>query len=325
MSPRSLEKTALPALVVGAGPVGLYAAFQLGMRGVRPVIVESLSFAGGQLAALYPEGVIEDAPGAEPVSAGALAARLEAQLAPFRPLRLYGRRATALWGGLEGGFNLETETGETITGAAVIFAGGAGAMRPKRLVAEGVAAVSADAIRYDGAVASQARAVAVVGEGPAAIDAALATAPGARRVTLIHALPLRANEERAARLAAAAGAGLDIFQGAVERLRGEGGRLEAVEARGEAGSRAFDADLLLVEAGLEYAGRGLTGLTPVADAATGETEVPGVFAIGGGREVVGGAGYLAAGFAGALRAAEAAAARLAPPAPRALARRFEIA
>ncbi|MEM8755878.1 MAG: NAD(P)-binding protein, partial [Pseudomonadota bacterium] len=49
-------------VVVGAGPVGLHAAFQVGLRGFRPVLIDSLPYAGGQCAALYPDAAIHDAP-----------------------------------------------------------------------------------------------------------------------------------------------------------------------------------------------------------------------------------------------------------------------
>ena len=130
-----------PVIVIGAGPVGLYAAFQIGLRGHRPVIIDALPHSGGQCAALYPEGMIYDAPAHVEISAGALVEDLEAQIKPFNPLILTSRRVKSIWGSLESGFNVETDTGETITGAAVIYAGGAGAMRPKPLVVEGVEAV----------------------------------------------------------------------------------------------------------------------------------------------------------------------------------------
>lgn len=130
-------ESSAPVIVIGAGPAGLYAAFQLGLRGHRPVIIDTLAKAGGQCSALYPEGEILDAPGFSAIPAAELTARLEAQLEPFRPLFLRGRRATAVWGSIESGFNVETNTGETITGGAVVYAGGIGAIRPKRLAAQG--------------------------------------------------------------------------------------------------------------------------------------------------------------------------------------------
>ncbi len=304
-----------PALVIGAGPAGLAAAFQLGLRGFRPVIVDSLERAGGQLSALYPAEAVRDAPGLAPLPAEALAAELEAQLRPFAPLRLFGRRATAIWGGLEGGFNVETDTGETIWGAAAIFAGGLGAMRPKRLVAEGIGEIAAADLKAD----SAGRRVAIAGDGPEAVAAALEAAGKARAVTLIHAFPVRADEAELAKLRAAAEAGrISALRGEVARVRAEGGRLSGLEVEGPAGRSSHDVDLLLVRAGLEFAPEGVTGLGPIADHATGETTTPGVFVVGDARAEKGRPAVIAAAFSEAVRAAEALAARVAPKAPRAL-------
>lgn len=304
-----------PVLVIGAGPAGLATAFQLGLRGLRPVLIDSQERAGGQLAALYPDELVLDAPGLAPLAARELAARLEAQLAPFAPLRLGGRRAAAVWGGLAGGFNVETDTGETIWGAAVVFAGGLGALRPKRLAADGMSSLAAADLSADPA----GRRVAVAGDGPAAVEAALAAAGRARTVTLIHAFPVRADEAALARLREAEAAGrVAAVRGEVAAVRAERGRLAAVEVAGPGGRSAHEIDLLLVRHGLELAPEGVTGLGPVVDLATGETATPGIFVVGDARAEAGRPSVIAAAFSEAVRAAAAVADRVAPAAPRAL-------
>lgn len=84
---------AAPVVVIGAGPLGAAVAARLAIAGLRPVVVDA-----------------------------APAAEIAAEIAAGGALVLSGRRATALWGTLEGGFNVETDTGETITGAAVVVA-----------------------------------------------------------------------------------------------------------------------------------------------------------------------------------------------------------
>lgn len=316
-----LAKT--PPIVIGAGPVGLYAAFQLGLRGLRPTLVDALPYPGGQCAALYPDAAIHDAPGAPGITAGALTERLLTQLRPFDPLFLLGRRAASVWGSLEGGFNVETDTGETITGAAVIHAGGPGAFRPRRIDAAGVERLGDGALAYDAAAPVVGRRVAVVGAGRAAVNAALGALEGAAAVTLIHAAPLNAAPGRLADLnAAAASRRLSLVAGAVERVEAEAGALTGVTIRSDAGAIRRDADLLMVQAGLELVAGGVTGLGPIADRATGETETPGVFIIGDAVAEAGGAPgrppVIAAGYSEAVRAAEAALAGIAPTAPRTL-------
>ncbi|MEX2518625.1 MAG: FAD-dependent oxidoreductase [Paracoccaceae bacterium] len=311
--------TGAPVVVIGAGPIGLHTAFQLGLRGLRPAIVEALPQAGGQCAALYPDSEIHDAPGFSAIRAGDVAEKLNAQLAPFQPLRLLGRRATAVWGTLAGGFNVETNTGETITGAAVVFATGIGAMRPKRLAAEGLENIGVDDLSYDARAGAAGRRVAVIGDGAAAIDAALGAAEEAASVTLIHALPLRADAALLARLNdAAAAERVKIARGEVERLFAPSGRLSRVEISDGRGRSAHDVDLLLVQAGLELAPEGVTGLGPVANAATGETGTIGVFIVGDALAGPGRPPVIGLGLSEAIRAADAVLARVAPGAARTL-------
>ncbi len=306
-----------PVIVIGAGPVGLYAAFQLGLNGHRPVIVDALPYTGGQCAALYPESVIFDAPAHREIAAGALVEGLKAQLTPFNPLYLTSRRVKSVWGSVENGFSVETDTGETITGGAVIYAGGAGALRPRPLSVEGADTVRGDVsyIAADGRSATGRR-VAVIGEGQAAIDLALDVATRAKSVSLIHSTPLRADARRIGDLTKAAAARrLSVIHGDLSRVQGADGRLTHIEVSVNGAAVGHDVDLLLVQAGLEYAAETITGLGPIAEPSTGETTTPGVFIVGDAVPSVSRPPVIAAGFSEAIRAAHAAHRRAAPNAP----------
>ena len=105
------QTTAVPssiqtdAAIVGAGPVGLFAAFELGMLKLSSVLIDALGEVGGQCTALYPEKPIYDIPAHPAIDAGELVARLEAQIAPFAVPRVLGfawngstaRRAASPW------------------------------------------------------------------------------------------------------------------------------------------------------------------------------------------------------------------------------------
>lgn len=308
-------------VIIGAGPTGLYAAFQAGLMGMRPVIVEAMYTPGGQCSALYPASLIHDAPASPAITGRELADNLVAQMQPFEPLMLLGRRAVSVWGSLEGGFNVETDTGETITGAAVIYAGGPGAMQPRKLAVAGIETLARSDISYE-AAETTGRRVAVIGEGEAAIDLAINAAGRARAVTLIHDAPLQADGAKIDALREAARSQrLTVVNGTVEGVTAAGGRLNriAVSVNGNRLDQATD--LLLVQAGLEYAEEPVTGLAPVRDAGTGETEIRGMFLIG---DAISAAGddarppVIAAGFSEALRAARAAATRVMPGAARTL-------
>ena len=97
--------------IIGAGPVGLFAVFELGMLKLSSVLIDALSDIGGQCAALYPEKPIYDIPGHPAIEAGDLIARLDAQIAPFAAPRLLGRRVEGLTGG-PGDFRLTTDQGD---------------------------------------------------------------------------------------------------------------------------------------------------------------------------------------------------------------------
>jgi len=309
-----------PIIIIGAGPVGLYAAFQVGMRGYLPVIVDSLSQVGGQCAALYPDQTIYDAPGFPAITATALVDQLSEQLDQLNPTILLNRRATSIWGSIEGGFNVETDTGETITGAAVIFAGGAGALRPRRVEAAGVEALSSGDMSFDGQSQNVAgRRVAVIGDGANAIDAALDAADRASAVSLIHSAPLRAAPRLVDDLRAAATAKrLSVIEGEIDHVTAPNGRLSQITVRSNGATLAYDIDLLLVQAGLELMQSTVTGLGPVTDPSSGETSTKGVFVTGDATEGEGRPPVIAVGFSEAVRAAEAAVRRIAPEGTRTL-------
>src|SRR5215475_5993985 len=117
--------------IIGAGPVGLFAVFELGMLRLSSVLIDALAEVGGQCAALYPEKPIYDIPAHPAIEAGELVAKLERQIAPFEAPRLLGRRVTVLAGG-PGAFVLTTDQADTVRAKAVLIAAGAGAFGPNR-------------------------------------------------------------------------------------------------------------------------------------------------------------------------------------------------
>src|SRR6201997_2197518 len=84
--------------IIGAGPVGMFAVFELGMLKLSSVLIDALTEVGGQCAALYPEKPIYDIPAHPAIDAGELVAQLERQIAPFQAPRLLGRRVLGLAG-----------------------------------------------------------------------------------------------------------------------------------------------------------------------------------------------------------------------------------
>lgn len=129
------------ALVIGAGPVGLFQVFQLGLLGMSAQVVDALPEPGGQCVALYPDKPIYDVPGIPACSGRELALRLLEQAAPFLPQQADGRWATLhlnqrvarLLPTADGRFELHTDHGQGFLARAVFVAAGAGAFVPRTL------------------------------------------------------------------------------------------------------------------------------------------------------------------------------------------------
>jgi thioredoxin reductase (NADPH) len=303
--------------IIGAGPVGLFAVFELGMLKLTSILIDALNDIGGQCAALYPEKPIYDIPAHAAIEAGELIARLDEQIAPFHAPRLLGRRVEALTGG-PGDLRLTTDQGDTIHAKAVIIAAGAGAFGPNRPPLDGLGAYeSTGAVQYHVRRREDLRGkrVVIAGGGDSAVDWALALKDIAK-VSVVHRRPkFRAAPETAERLDAAAARGEVemVIPWQLHALHGADGRLESVEVatlKGE--TRRLAADVLLPFFGLSM------DLGPIAawgldregshiriDPATCQTSLPGVFAIGDVASYPGKLKLILQGFSEAAMAAHA--------------------
>jgi len=304
--------------IIGAGPAGLFAAFECGMLKLNSLLIDALDEVGGQCAALYPEKPIFDIPAHPAIEAGALVAQLERQIAPFATRRLLGRRVEALEGGA-GGFCLRTDKGEQVRARAVIIAAGAGAFGPNRPPLAGLAAYEASgAVQYYVRRREdfRGRVVVIAGGGDSAVDWALQLKGIAARVHVVHRRPkFRAAPGSAAQLdeAAARGEIEMVIPYQLHGLHGEDGVLTGVEVAALDGTtRLIEADRLLPFFGLAM------DLGPIAQwglalerhhvrvtPATCETSVPGIFAIGDVATYPGKLKLILQGFSEAAMAAHA--------------------
>jgi thioredoxin reductase (NADPH) len=278
--------------IVGAGPVGLFAVFQLGMLKLSSVLIDALAETGGQCAALYPEKPIYDIPACPAIEASALIDRLEQQIAPFHAPRLLGRLVQDLSRDGEH-FVLRTNLGDEIHAKVVLIAAGAGAFGPNRPPLAGLEAYeAAGSVQYYVRRKEDLRGkkVVIAGGGDSAVDWALALKDIAR-VSVVHRrAKFRAAPESAAQLdvAVAAGEIEMVVPYQLHALHGANGRLAQVEvATLEGETRRLDADVLLPFFGLSMdlgpiAGWGLerSHHHVAVDPSTCQTNLPGVFAIG---------------------------------------------
>ncbi|MGI4748826.1 MAG: NAD(P)/FAD-dependent oxidoreductase [Janthinobacterium lividum] len=305
--------------IIGAGPAGLFAAFECGMLRLDCVLIDALSEVGGQCTALYPEKPIYDIPALPAIEAGALIASLERQIAPFHVRRLLDRRVEAL-AGTRGAFRLRTDQGDSVAAKAVIIAAGAGAFGPNRPPLAGI-----DAFEREGGVmyfirrreALRGRRVVIAGGGDSAVDWALSLKDIAAKVWLVHRRDrFRAAPESLAQLdqAAARGEIEKVVPYQLHGLSGEHGVLSGVSVATLDGEvRTLEADCLLPFFGLSTdlgpianwgLQTGLHTLVPVTPS-TLETTLPGVFAIGDVATYPGKLKLILQGFSEAAMAAHA--------------------
>lgn len=278
--------------IIGTGPVGLFAVFELGLLNLKCHLVDILGKPGGQCAELYPEKPIYDIP-ALPICTGQeLTDRLMEQIKPFHPTFHFNQMVELLQKNDDGTWTIATDAGTQITAPVVVIAAGGGSFMPKKPPIAGIDAYESTSVFYAVRKMDQFKdkRLVIVGGGDSALDWTLNLQPLARELTLIH----RRDDFRAApdsvhkmRELVAAGK-IKLLIGQVSSLAGDNGQLTSItctEDNGTAHNVACDAMLpffgLTMKLG-PVANFGLQlheNLIPV-DTEKFETSTPGIFAIG---------------------------------------------
>ncbi len=172
--------------IVGAGPAGLFAAYYAGFRGMRTAVIDALPEPGGQVTAMYPEKIIYDVAGFPAIRGRELVANLVEQAGQYDPTYLLGVRAEKLAYAEDGRPVLSFSDGTSVTCGAVIITGGLGSFTARPLPAAD-AFTGAGIVFLDNQLETLAgHDVVIVGGGDSAFDWALALAPIAKSVSLVH-------------------------------------------------------------------------------------------------------------------------------------------
>ena len=176
------------ALIIGAGPAGLFQAFQLGLLGLRCQLVDALPYAGGQCVALYADKALYDLPGLPVTSGRALVDGLLQQIAPFAPPLHLGQQVSQLTRLDDGRLHLTTSAGQQFFTRSLVIAAGMGAFVPRRLALPEAAQLEGTRLFYHPSSAQDfaGQRVVVFGGDDSAVATAIALAAHARRVTLVH-------------------------------------------------------------------------------------------------------------------------------------------
>ena len=279
------------AVIIGAGPVGLFAVFELGLLDVKCHLIDILDRPGGQCAELYPEKPIYDIPGFPIITGQGLVDNLMQQIAPFGPQFHFSRIVNTLEKQEDGRFKLTTDADETFLCKVVVVAAGGGSFQPKRPPVEGIEAYEGKSVFYAVRKMEDFRDqdVVIVGGGDSALDWTLNLQPIARSLTLVHrrdafkAAPASVNRMKELVMEGK----INFLLGQISKLEGADGQLSAVHLQMDSGEAMVHATRMLPFFGLTIRlgpvadwGLELNDNLIAVDTEKFESSVPGIFAIG---------------------------------------------
>jgi thioredoxin reductase (NADPH) len=279
------------AVIIGAGPVGLFAVFELGLVDIKAHVIDILDKPGGQCAELYPEKPIYDIPALPIVTGQELTERLMEQIKPFGAELHLGERIDSLQRTADDRFLLRTDAGTEFLCKIVVIAAGGGSFTPKRPPLAGIEAFEGNSVLYSvrRMEALKDKRVLIVGGGDSALDWTLSLQPLAKSLTLLHRRDdFRAAPHSVEKMRKLVESGdVRLMIGQVTALHGSGNQLEAATVNTKNGEEKLDVDVLLPFFGLTMklgpvADWGLQlneNLIPV-DTEKFETSEKGIFAVG---------------------------------------------
>jgi len=279
-------------LIIGAGPCGLFAVFELGLLDMKTHLVDILDKLGGQCAELYPEKPIYDIPGIPMVTGQGLTDALMEQIKPFNPTFHLNEMVEKIEKIGDPLFRVTTDAGQVFECKVVVISAGGGSFQPKRPPVPGIEEYEGKSVFYAVRKMEQFRdkKLLIVGGGDSALDWVLNLQPIAKSMTLLH----RRDDFRAAPHSVdqmrelVSSKKMDLKIGQVTGLEGSNGQLTGALVKGNDNETfKVDCDTILPFFGLTMklgpvANWGVkleNNLVPV-NTENFETNIPGVFAIG---------------------------------------------
>jgi thioredoxin reductase (NADPH) len=282
------------ALIIGAGPVGLFQVFQLGLLEVKCHVIDTLNYAGGQCAELYPDKPIYDIPGVPVYTGQELIKNLLKQIEPLGAVFHFGQQVTQVQSQTNGRFFIETSQGAQFLTKTVFIAAGVGAFQARKLLVDGLEAFEGSQVFYGHPSAADitGKDVLIVGGEEPALNCALelATQNKARSIVLLHRRDtLKAAPDKIALMRELCAAQKMTFTvGQVTGIEASNDRLSAAKITGQDGAEhLLSMDTLLIFLGLSPKLGPLTqwGLDMARKQLSVDTEkfstsTPGIFAVG---------------------------------------------
>lgn len=249
------ENNTTDIIVIGAGPAGLFTAFEAGMLGFKCHIIDALEFIGGQCSALYPEKPIYDVPAYPSILAEDLVQNLHKQAAPFEPVYHLGQQVIKLE--KDGDYwCVTTSLDKVIQAKVIIIAAGCGAFGPNRPPLENLEEYEGKSVLYMVGKREDMRDknLVIAGGGDSAVDWVLSLADIAKSIKLVHRRPkFRCSPDSQSKIMQLADAGKVelVVPYQLDSLKGENGDLSSVVVKTLDGNKKeLEADILLPFYGL---------------------------------------------------------------------------
>jgi thioredoxin reductase (NADPH) len=315
------------AVIIGAGPVGLFQAFELGLLEIQAHIIDVLPEAGGQCVALYPNKPIYDIPGIPVCTGRELVNNLLQQITPFKPPMHLGQAVMELRQEDDSRFFIRTTADQSFISKTVFIAAGVGAFQARKLALDGIAAFENKQVFYHVEEPEQfnQRAIVICGGDETAVEWAIHFASTAKHVTLVHRRSeLKADKHILDQFHDLRAAGKITFcVGQATGYASRDDQLTALEVEDLDGhNKTIPLDALLVFFGLSPKlgpiaewGLALSRKQIEVDTAHFESSIPGIFAVGDINTYPGKKKLILSGFHEAALAAFAAAQVIFPDRP----------
>lgn len=316
------------AVIIGAGPVGLFQAFQLGLLDIRAHIVDALPHPGGQPAELYPDKPIYDIPAVVVCTGQELTDALLQQVRPFEPAFHLSQTVSLIERQTDGRFLVTTSQQTSLLARTVFVAAGVGAFEPRRLKLDGLDAFEGSQLFFRPRAPDheQGRRVLVIGDTDNALRWVLALVNhGNADVTLMHRRDVfQANADLQAQMRALTSTGrMRLLIGQATACEAGDGHLRALKVlHADGTTERLDTDSVYVMQGLSPRlgpvaqwGLALERKQLVVDTETFSTSEPGIFAVGDINSYPGKRKLIVCGFHECVLAAYAAASRIFPGKP----------
>jgi thioredoxin reductase (NADPH) len=280
------------AVIVGAGPVGLFQVFELGLLEIKAHVIDSLAYVGGQCVELYPDKPIYDIPAVPMCTGQGLTDALMKQIEPFGATFHLGQEVTVLKKFHDGRFFVQTSHGTRFLSKTVFIAAGVGSFQPRLLKVDGIDKFHGTQLHYRIKDPTQfhGRNLVICGGGDSALDWTLNLVGRAESVILLHRRDgFRAAPASVARMRELVEAHeMQFMIGQVSGFEERDGRLSEIRVTSLDGvTRRVPLDVLLVFFGLSpklgpiaHWGVALERKQIVVDTEKFETDVPGIFAVG---------------------------------------------